>query len=85
MYTYRVCILERILLLFTIYAYLSVTVVLKHSLHISCRLWIRQLGLHLLSSFMGQRQLKIASHKQTYLLAVANTIVDGNKVLFQAH
>lgn len=36
MYAYRICILERILLLFTIYAYLSVTVVLKHSLCISC-------------------------------------------------
>lgn len=72
MYTYRVCILEHILQ-FTICAYLSVTVVLKHSLYISCRLWIQQLGLHLLSSFMGQCQFKITSHKQTYLHAVANS------------
>lgn len=85
MYTYRVCILEHILLLFTTYAYLSAAVVLKHSLYISCRLWIQQLGLHLLSSFMGQCQFKITSHKQTYLLAIANSTVDRNEVLFKAH
>lgn len=73
-----VCILEHILLLFTICtpAYLSVTVLLKHSLYTSCKLWIQQLGLRLLFPFMGQGQFEIASHKQTCLLTIVNSAID---------
>lgn len=69
---------EHILLLFTICtpAYLSVTVVLKHSLYIICKLWIQQLDLHLLSSFMGQCQYRITSHKQACLHMVGNNTTD---------
>lgn len=77
---------EHILLLFIICtpAYLSVTVVLKHSLCISYKSWIEQLDLSLLSSFMGQCQFRITSHKQACLHMVVNSTIDKNIILFKS-
>lgn len=73
---------EHILLLFTVRtpAYLSIPVVLKHSLSISCEMWILQVGLRFLSSFMGQW----TSHEQKCLLTIVNSTVHRNKIIFKS-